>query len=88
MSKGIPQKYLDMIGKEFEFSGGLFSGKKSVEPAKYKILDVRFSSAFIINLKTRKAKCAAIEFLIKNDTMQRSRWTRPFPCPEVKYKES
>jgi hypothetical protein len=83
----IPQKYLDEIGTESNFSGALFSRKELAE-ATYKILDVRFGHGFIVDMKKLKSgepcqKHPTIEFLIKNDSMPRARWTKGFACREI-----
>lgn len=85
MSKNnaIPQKYLDLVGNEYEFKGGLF-GRKSIPPTKFNVMGIRPSLSYIVNIKTMKAKHPAFELLLKNDSMRASRWSRPFPIREIK----
>ena len=82
--EGIPQQYKDMVGTKREFSGGLFSSKKAIEPTEFNILNVRWGSAKIMNMKTMEMLHPTVEFLVKNENMKRSRWTRPFPVREIK----
>ena len=89
----IPKKYQDLVGKNMEFSGGLFSGKKAIVPAEFKVLDIRVGDAKIVNLKELKEKGESsyehptFELLLKNDSMTKSRWSRPFPIREINLKE-
>ncbi|MEP0266593.1 hypothetical protein [Dokdonia sp.] len=79
----MPQKYIDMVGTKRTFSGGLFSSKKAVEPDEYDILDWRWGSAKIMDMKTMEMKHPTVEFLLKKEGMRRSQWTRPFPVREI-----
>ncbi len=91
---GIPQKYKDLVGTEQIFSGGLFSSKKSEPEAKYNVLDIRWGSAKIVNAKEIRAgrqssyEYPTVEYLIKNSSMKRSRWTRGFPVKEINLVET
>jgi hypothetical protein len=83
----IPQKYLDEIGSEQIFSGQLF-GKKEIPETRFKILDVRFGRGFVVDMVKFKAglpysKHPTVEYLIKNNSMTRSRWTKGFACREI-----
>ena len=91
--EGIPKKYTDLVGQKKLFSGGLFSYKKETPEAEFEILKIRWGSAFIINAtelrKTGKSsyKHPTVEYLLKNESMTRSRWTRGFPVREINLNE-
>lgn len=80
--KEIPKKYRDLVGTRKILQGGVFSRRKSIEPTDFDIVGIRMSSQKIMNLKTRKTY-RAFELLVKNDSMQRARWTNPFPIKDV-----
>jgi len=77
-----PKIVNEIVGKPHTFSGGLFSSKKAIEPTEFDVLDWRWGSAFIMDMKTMEEKHPTIEFLVKREGMARSRWTRQFPCKE------
>ena len=77
------KKYSEMVGKSFFFSGGLFSNKRDEPEEEYEVLDYRWGSAKVMDMETMKEKHPTVEFLIKKEGMKRSRWTRPFPVPEI-----
>lgn len=89
----IPQEYRNYVGQVHEFSGGLFSGKKNLKPAKYKVLDVRVGDGTVVNVKELREKGESsyehptMQFLLKNDTMKRAQWSRPFPIREINLKK-
>lgn len=83
----MPQSYIDMVGTKRTFSGGLFSHKRDEPEKEYEILDWRWGSAKICNMKTFEMLHPTVEFLIKAPDMKRSRWTRGFPVREIKLKE-
>jgi hypothetical protein len=80
---GIPQKYMDLIGKKATFSGALFSSSKILEPTEFEILNVRWGFSTIMNLKTMEEKHPTIQYLVKREGMRASRWTRSFPVREI-----
>jgi hypothetical protein len=82
----LPKHYTDRVGTTQEFGGGLFSSKKDLPFEKYKVLDWRWGTAKIMDMKTMTEKHPTIEYLLKNDSMKRSRWTRPFPVREIELK--
>lgn len=86
-SRTLPQSILDMIGQTMQFSGGIFGHRKVEKEFDATILAARFGSAIIMDVKNRTPKHPTVEFLIKNDTMKRSRWTRGFPIREIVLKE-
>lgn len=77
----IPKQYMKLVGQRQIMRGGLFSRKKAIEEQEFDILDIRESSATIMNMKTRK-EFPAFELLVKNESMKRARWTNPFPIRE------
>ena len=79
----IPKKYTDLIGTKQSFGGGLFSGKKELPYQEYNVLDCRWGTGTIIDLKTMKSKHPTIQFLIKKEGMRASRWTRSFAVREI-----
>ncbi len=84
MSKGgIPKSWTDMIGTDVKMQGGIFSGKVSIEPTVFSVLDVRWGGSTIVNMKT-KEEWPSVQLLVKNETMKRSRWTKSFACKEIK----
>lgn len=86
-NKTLPKSILDMIGQTMQFSGGIFSHRKFEKEFDAKILAARFGSAIIMDVKNRTPKHPTVEFLIKNDTMKKSRWTRGFPIREIEIKD-
>lgn len=87
--KGIPEKYTKLIGTKQKFLGCLFSINKSIEETEFDILDVRWGSGMIINFKqlqeTGKSdyRHPTINYLVKNKSMKRSRWTQGFAVREI-----
>jgi hypothetical protein len=79
-----PIEFKPLIGTKQRFGGGLFSHKKDMPTQEYDVLDWRWGSAQVINMKTLKAIHPTVELLIKRDGMRASRWTRRFPCTSVK----
>lgn len=83
----MPQEYIDMVGTKVTMSGGLFTGKRAEPSAEYDVLDWRWGSAKICNMKTLEMLHPTVEFLIKKEGMKRSRWTRGFPVREINLKD-
>lgn len=83
----LPQSVLDMIGRKMKFSGGIFSYKRAEEEFEATIIEARIGSGIIMDIKNRKPKHPTVEFLIKNNSMARSRWTRGFPIREIELKD-
>ncbi|WP_286727852.1 MULTISPECIES: hypothetical protein [Sphingobacterium] len=85
----IPEKYKELVGTKQSFSGGLFSGKVDLPLKEYDVLDIRLSSAQIVNCEEMRTtgkssyKHPAFELLLKTEGMKRSRWTRPFAIQEI-----
>jgi hypothetical protein len=79
----IPTEVKGLLGTEQELGGGLF-GNKDVPFEKYNVLDWRFGSGQIMNMKTMQAIHPTFELLIKKEGMRASRWTRGFPCRSIK----
>ncbi len=82
----IPQNYTILVGTKQSFSRGLFSAAKDLPEREYDVLDVRFGSATIVDLKTLKELHPTIQFKLKGDKMKRAQWSRPFACREIKLK--
>lgn len=84
----MPKKYINMVGKEMTFSGGLFSRKRAIPDTTFTILNWRWGRGYVVNLnQPSKFKHPTIEFLLKNDSMKRSRWCRAFPVREINLQE-
>lgn len=88
----IPKKHRDLVGTKQTFSGGLFSGNKEMPPTEFQVLDIRFGTARIINVKELRSTGKSsinhptFELLLKNDKMKKSQWSRPFPIREINLK--
>lgn len=82
----IPKSYTELVGTTKTFSGGLFSSNKAIEPTDFNILDWRWGSAKICDMKTMKLKHPTVEYLVKKEGMRASRWTRGFPVREIELK--
>lgn len=78
-----PKGFKEMIGTKQKLGGGLFSSNKSIEIAEYDVLDWRFGSAQVMDMKTFKAIHPTVELLIKREGMRASRWTRGFACTSI-----
>lgn len=89
----IPQTCLDLVGTTQKFSGGLFSGNKSLPESDYKVHDVRWGTALVINFKEMQETCKSsyrhptVEYLLSNPNMKRKQWTRGFAVREINLKE-
>lgn len=79
----LPEKYKEMVGQRHKMSGNLFGRSKAIEPTEFEILDWRWGSGYIMDLKTMEEKHPVVEFLVKNESMNKSRWTRGFPVREI-----
>jgi len=82
----IPIEVGHLIGTKQQLGGGLFSSMKEPPFEEYDVIDWRFSSAQIMNMKTMEAIHLTFELLVKNKNMRASRWTRGFPCRSIKLK--
>ena len=82
-----PAEFNDLIGTKQTLGGGLFSRKKATEYQEYDILDWRFGSGVIMDMKTMTPMHPTVELLVKAPNMRRSRWTRGFPCRSIKLEE-
>ena len=79
-----PEEFKALIGTKQRLGGGLFSRKKKSEPREYDVLDWRYGSAQVFDMKTMKPIHPTVELLVKAKGMKASRWTRGFPCRSVK----
>lgn len=86
-SEIVPKMAKELVGTRQQFSGGVFSSNKAIEPTEFDILDWRWGSAQIWDMKKMKPKYPTVEFLVKNESMSRSRWTKGFPCEEFPIEE-
>jgi hypothetical protein len=77
--EGIPQEYLDLIGKKQTVSGCVFSYKKEIKSEEFTVLDVRRGSAKVIDYEKMEVTNLTYELKLKNDSMSRAQWTKPFP---------
>lgn len=81
-----PKEFKDLIGTKQTLGGGLF-GQKETPMQEYDVIDWRWGSAQVINMKTMKAIHPTVELLVKREGMRASRWTRGFPCRSVELKD-
>lgn len=85
----IPKDYTELVGTKQLFSGGLFSYKKDLPEKEYDVLDVRWGSAHVVNVKEMREtgkssyKHPTVEFLLKSDDMKKSQWSRGFAVIEI-----
>lgn len=82
-----PKEFKELIGTKQTLGGGLFSGNKETPYQEYDILDWRWGSAQVMNMKTMKEIHPTVELLVKREGMRASRWTRGFPCRSVDLKD-
>jgi hypothetical protein len=83
----LPEKYKKMIGTKRVMGAHLFSSRKYLKPLSYDVLDWRWGSGKIMNIKTMKIQHPTVEFLIKSKEMKAARWTKGFPVREIELKE-
>ncbi len=81
-----PKEFKELIGTKQSFGGGLF-GNKDIPFKEYDVLDWRWGSAQIMDMKLMKAIHPTVELLLKKEGMRASRWTRGFPCRSVELKD-
>lgn len=77
-----PEIAKKIVGTRQIFSGSVFSRKKRISPTEFDVIDWRYGSSFIMNLKTMERKHPVVEFLLKNENMKKSQWSKPFPVLE------
>ncbi|MFV0556973.1 MAG: hypothetical protein ACK5LM_07740 [Lactovum sp.] len=82
-----PKEFKDLIGTKQTLGGGLFSGKKEVPMQEYDVLNWRWGSAEVMNMKTMKVIHPTVDLLLKREGMRASIWTRGFPCRSVELKD-
>ena len=83
---GIPKKWLDMIGTKQKIGKHVFSHSKSLPYNEYDVLDVRFGSGQIMNMKTFECIHPTIQLLLKREGMKKAMWSKGFPCREITLK--
>lgn len=84
--KEAPEEFKELIGTKQTLGGGLF-GSKNYPYEEYDVLDWRWGSATVINMKTLKPLHPTIELLVKKEGMRASKWTKGFPCKSIKLDE-
>lgn len=90
---GLPKSCMAFVGTTQTLSGGIFSSKKDLKPTDFNILDVRWGTATVVDMKSLLAKGESdyehptFELLLKNENMARAQWSRPFPIREINLKE-
>lgn len=77
-----PKEFKELIGTKQGLGGGLF-GNKEVPMEEYDIIDWRFGSAQVMDMKTLKSIHPTVELLVKKEGMRASRWTRGFACRSI-----
>ncbi len=89
----IPKKHMKLVGTEQTFEGGIFSSNKAIKPTKFNVIDIRWGTARVVNIKELREKGKSsychptFELLLKNNKMDRSRWSKGFPIREINLKE-
>jgi hypothetical protein len=81
-----PKEFKELIGTKQKLGGGLF-GQKETPMQYYNILNWRWGSAKVMNMKTMKAIHPTVELLVKREGMRASRWTKGFPCRSIVFKD-
>jgi len=79
-----PKEFTALVGTTQLMGGYLFSRSKKLPMEEYNVIDWRWGSAKIMDMKTLKVKHPTIELLVKKDEMKASRWSKPFPCTSIK----
>lgn len=81
----MPKAIQDLVGTRQTFEGGLFSNNKSIEATEFEILKWRWGSGYFIDINNpvNCPKRPTVQFLVKNESMKRSRWTRSFPVNSI-----
>lgn len=82
--KIVPKEFEPLIGTKQTLGGYLFSANKQKTMQEYDVIDWKFGSAQIMDMKTLKAIHPTVELLVKQPNMRASRWTRGFPCRSIK----
>lgn len=73
----IPTHYKMMVGTRVRMEGAIFS-RNPIPETEFDVIGVRWGSSQTLNTKTMK-RYPTVEFLVKNNSMKRARWTGPFP---------
>lgn len=73
-----PSSALSIVGKEVEISGCVFSRTKALKPTRFEVLDWRWSTAVIMNMENYEELHPAFELLLRNSSMKRAQWSKPF----------
>lgn len=82
----MPKDLQKMVGTKQLISGGVFSGNKSLKLMEYDVLDIRWGSATVIDMKTFKDKHPTFELLLKRKSMKKAMWSRGFPYRKINLK--
>ncbi len=89
----IPKKYIDLVGTKQTFQGGIFSSNKSMKPTEFNVLDIRWGTATVINVRELREKGESsyehptFDLLLKREGMKKAQWCRSFPIREIDYKK-
>ncbi len=75
----MSKDYKDLIGKKVTVEGAVFNLNKSLPPTEFECLNARPGTAKIYDLDAMKEKGGTFQLLLKNDSMKRAQWSRPFP---------
>lgn len=79
----IPIEVKELLGTKQKLGGGLFGSKQDLPFEEYNVLDWRFGSGQVMNMKTMKIMHPTFELLVKKEGMRASRWTRGFACRSI-----
>lgn len=78
----MPEKYTELVGQRVIMAGSVF-GNNEIEETEFDILDWRWGHSTVMNMKEMKERHPTVEYLVKNENMRRSRWTKCFPVKEI-----
>jgi hypothetical protein len=89
----IPKKYRDLVGTNQKFLGGIFSPAKEFKPTEFNVLDIRWGTSTVVNIKELSEtgessyEHPSFELLLKRKGMKRAQWSRPFAVREIDLKK-
>jgi hypothetical protein len=89
----IPKKYRDLVGTKQKFLGGVFSSAKELKPTEFNVLDIRWGTSTVVNIKElcetgeSSYEHPSFQLLLKRNGMKKAQWSRPFPIREIDLKK-
>lgn len=80
----IPEEVKPLLGTKQKIGGHVFSYKNKLPFEEYDVINWRFGTGRIVDLKTGKAKHPSFQLLLKKPGMRAARWSKGFPCRSIK----